>query len=257
MTHKIDYSQYTFVVWNPKNFYNSMDQAMIYVPAGAYLAGDMFGDSNSSEPPVPVIIEKDFYMAATATTFGEFDVMSDEMGMKRVGDEGWGRGDRPVVNVNWFMAMLYCQWLSEKEGLIAPMKVTYNIPSSRSWYDMEMNVVPNPDFTDDLPSEKKGYTLPTSLQWQYAARTLVNEEGEVVFGAKVRFGNSKDIADPREINFDASNVANVSYAVNTGDPNIDYRRQTVPVGSLPPSVAGFHEMAGNIWEWCSDSPSGS
>ena len=256
MTQKIDFSQYSNVVWSEFNYYNSMNQAMIHIPAGAFLKGDMFGDGTNSDAPVPTIIGRDFYMAATATTFGEFDQMSDELGMQRIPDEGWGRQDRPVVNVNWYMAMLYCQWLSEKEGLIAPYKVTYTKPSANnnSWYDLKWDVQPNPLFTDDLPSEKRGYTLPTSDQWEYAGRSKRDESDKLQFGAKVRFANSKDVADPREINFDASNVGNVSYAVNTGNPDIDFRRKTVPVGSLPPSDAGLHEMSGNVWEWCSDSP---
>ena len=31
-------------------------------------------------------------------------------------DRGWGRGDRPVINVNWNDAKAYVKWLSKKTG---------------------------------------------------------------------------------------------------------------------------------------------
>ena len=31
-------------------------------------------------------------------------------------DEGWGRGRRPVINVNWDDAKAYVAWLSRKTG---------------------------------------------------------------------------------------------------------------------------------------------
>lgn len=80
--------------------------------------------------------------------------------------------------------------------------------------------------------------LPTEAEWEYAARER---------GKKVRFGNGKNIADPTEINFNASADYKQSYSVAG-----EYRRKTIPVGTFRPNSLGLYDMSGNVWEWCRD-----
>ena len=102
-----------------------------------------------------------------------------------------------------------------------------------SWNDITENFLPKLNRRSG-----KSYRLPTEAEWEYAAR-----EG----GKKVRFGNGKDIADPREINFDGSAEKKKSYS-RTGV----YREKTTKVGSFTPNSLGLYDMSGNVWEWCSD-----
>jgi formylglycine-generating enzyme len=82
------------------------------------------------------------------------------------------------------------------------------------------------------------YRLPTEAEWEYAAR----ERGRAVL-----FGNGKNILDPKEANFNASAYYKTSYS--TVGEN---RRKTTPVGAFLPNALGLYDMAGNVWEWCSD-----
>jgi formylglycine-generating enzyme len=152
-------------------------------------------------------------------TFEEYDAFCEATGREKPNDEGWGRGDRPVINVSWYDAVAYCNWLSEQDGFT------------------EVYTIKGKTVTVDWNAD--GYRLPTEAEWEYAAR-----EG----GRKVRFGNGKDIADPEEINFNAHKNYQKSYSIDG-----KYRKQTVPVGSLnSPNALGLHDMSGNVYEWCWD-----
>jgi formylglycine-generating enzyme required for sulfatase activity len=84
----------------------------------------------------------------------------------------------------------------------------------------------------------KGYRLPTEAEWEYAAR---------VQGKKIQFADGKDVADPEDINFDASKDSLSSFFSESRD-----RGTTTRVGIFPPNGLGLYDMSGNAWEWCQD-----
>ena len=68
-------------------------------------------------------------MSKYEVTFAQWDacVLGGGCGGHRPGDEGWGRGNRPVINVSWNDMQLYVKWLSERTGR------TYRLPTEAEW----------------------------------------------------------------------------------------------------------------------------
>ena len=78
------------------------------------------------------------------------------------------------------------------------------------------------------------YRLPSEAEWEYACRA----------GTTTPFSFGTTIT-PAQANYDG----NYTYA---GGPKGEYRRQTVPAGTLPANPWGLYEMHGNVWEWVED-----
>ena len=60
----------------------------------------------------------DFNISETEVTFAQFDKFCEETGYDKPNDQGWGRGERPVIGVNVEDANKFCNWLSKKTGTV-------------------------------------------------------------------------------------------------------------------------------------------
>ena len=56
----------------------------------------------------------DFNISETEVTFAQFDKFCEETEYSKPDDRGWGRGTRPVINVNVEDANKFCNWLSKE-----------------------------------------------------------------------------------------------------------------------------------------------
>jgi formylglycine-generating enzyme required for sulfatase activity len=93
---------------------------MVVVPAGRFTMGSPANELEryADETQVAVTIARAFAVGRFAVTFAEWDacVADGGCGGYKPDDEKWGRGNRPVINVNWNDAKAYVAWLSKKTG---------------------------------------------------------------------------------------------------------------------------------------------
>jgi formylglycine-generating enzyme required for sulfatase activity len=159
----------------------------VNIPAGEFKMGDNFS-WYSDERPVHTVYLDTYQISKFEVTFLQYDKFCNDTARSLADDESWGRGNLPIINVNWDDATAFCTWLSQKTG--------------------------------------KNIHLPTEAQWEKAARGTDQR--------RYPWGDSE--ADCTKANYS------------------ECGRKTKQVGSHPSGVSpyGIHDMAGNVWEWCSD-----
>ena len=119
---------------------NWLGLELVLIEGGSFYMGDSMRDGktfdkeNADEQPVHLVRIDDFYMSAHEITFAQFDSFSVATGRALLPDNGWGRGERPAINVTWEEAKAFCLWLQKRVG------------------------------------EEAVIYLPTEAQWEYAAR---------------------------------------------------------------------------------------
>lgn len=87
------------------------DDYWVYIPGGTFMMGSPENEPqrNSNETQHQVTVGP-FKIAKYEVTFEEYDEFCTATKRKKPGDEGWGRGKRPVILVTWADANAFAVW---------------------------------------------------------------------------------------------------------------------------------------------------
>ena len=234
---------------------NNFDtEGMVLIRGGSFKMGSDDIDSNMDERPIHRVEISSFWMDETEVTNAEFKEFVDATGYITTAEKSpdWEElkkdlpPDTPKPDESVFVpASLvfkkadidnlsnHSQWWEWKPGANwkNPGGPGTNIEGKEnhpvvqiSWFDA------------NAYAQWKGRRLPTEAEWEYASRGGLN-------GMKFSWGNEiklSDYANTWEGEFPKNNY------------KIDGYESTSPVKSYPPNQYGLYDMAGNVWEWCSD-----
>ncbi len=103
----------------------SLGPQMVWISDGHFRMGDIQGGLSNAQ--VNSVSIDSFAMGQNEVTFAEYDRFADATGRSKPSDHGWGRGNRPVINVSWNDATAYTKWLSQQTGH------QYRLPTEAEW----------------------------------------------------------------------------------------------------------------------------
>jgi formylglycine-generating enzyme required for sulfatase activity len=142
----------------------------------------------------------------------------------------------PVVHVNWYDSVKWCNARSEMEGLVP----AYYLNSGHTivFRTGTANLVSNSvDWTGAT-----GYRLPTEAEWEKAARGMLASKlypwGDTIGGSNANYRYSGDTFE-----MSGGNVQGTT-------PIGYYNGAQTPAGPDMANGYGLYDMAGNVMEWC-------
>jgi len=172
-----------------------------------------------------VVLETPFYMSTKEVTNSQFREFLGNHDSGKFGGESLNEADQPVASVSWFESVLYCNWLSRRDGL----EKFYLIKHGKLF---------------GINAEANGYRLPTEAEWEALSRPKSKQSLSI-------FPWGSDYPPPQN----TGNFADKSSSNDRVKKLEDYDDSFAvasPVGSFQKNVNDLYDMAGNTSEWVHD-----
>ncbi len=175
-------------------------------------------DREANEVPHQQRIDRTYAIASKLVTKAQFrHFQQANPDVRKFDDEQYSRGDNsPQIDMEWYEAARYCNWLSKHEGI--PKEQWCYEPNEQGKYAAGMKPA-------DL--QRNGYRLPTEAEWEYACRS--GSQTSRYYGLSVKL------------------LPKYAWFLDNSD------NRASPVGGKKPNDYGLFDMLGNIWNWCDNS----
>ena len=253
----IIFSLYKFEIFENRLAPQNIPNNMVLIPGGEYLMGSDKSESYTNEKPVHRVVVSSFFMDKYEVTNQQF--------LQFVNETGYTTTAEKKINWDEMMSQLRPGTSRPPDSLLEPGSLifkasSYSIPlnDESSWWEWEKGafwkhpsgknssineIMDHPvvhiSWDDAVAyAQWAGKRLPTEAEWEWAAR---GKKTDAIYP----WGNESINETPMKANFWQGHFP---YR-NTKQ---DGYYLTGPVGSFIPNEYGLYDMAGNVWEWCSD-----
>jgi formylglycine-generating enzyme required for sulfatase activity len=223
-------------------------QGMALIPSGSFAMGNptnifLASEGVTNELPQHTVNVRAFYMdiyEVTKALWDEVRTFNSGNGYSLYIGDGKDPG-HPVINVNWYEALKWCNARSELEGLTP----VYYTDANLTMLYKSGQVHPFVDWNAN------GYRLPTEAEWEKAARGGVADTRFpwTDYTNRISWAKANYYGAGSFYSYDLNGTIG-EFSPYFQDAVFPY---TSPVGYFAPNGYGLYDMAGNTMEWCWDN----